>query len=622
MFGEIQSQVYIGDKLIPVFKSLVLSQEIDAHHDFKVVCRKDVLESSSQEIFGESKGFLGEKFVVILDSDSNSGQQNSLQFKGVVTAINSIKGFYYGDGDLIEIKGKSASIISDDGPHFSSFLDYDLSEILQRTFKSYDRSLLELNINPENNSKIHYSVQQNESAFKYASRLASQYGEWFYYNGTHLVFGQVQRKESVKLNYGADLMELSINLEPAPNRFKYITNDYFTDSLHEAKTQEISSKINGEHAFVSNKADSLFPNETQIFVNSYDDPSMKYRMDEQIRKQKLAQEANQIKVIGKSYNTGVQIGSIIEIEGEESYYGNYRVTKVTHDVNLNGHYENSFEAIPESVSVYPKMSISAFPESKSQTAVVVNNNDPEGLGRVQVQYPWQKPLGETTPFVRLSSTAAGAGQGFFMVPEIGDEVVVGYEGGNAESPIVQGSLYNASSVPESFKSGNNHLKAIKTRSGNQVTLNDADGSVTIADPSGNTIVMGGNGEITINAPNKITFSSKDIAIEASNDLTVNAGNNITSTAATNIKSSAGTNLSMDAGSDLSAKAGSKATFNGKKSISIFGKRASITGSVMTNIQSGALVTIISAGLLNITGATSYINGKIMKLIGKQVEINN
>jgi len=161
---------------------------------------------------------------------------------------------------------------------------------------------------------------------------------------------------------------------------------------------------------------------------------------------------------------------------------------------------------------------------------VVDNVDPEGMGRVKIQYAWQKQSGETSPWIRQASLAGGPGQGMYFVPEKGDEVIVDHEGNNAESPIVKGSVTNSSSVPESFKSGNNHLKAIKTRSGNQVTLNDADGSVTIADPSGNTIVMGGNGEITINAPNKITFSSTDIVIEASNDLTVNAGNNISSTA--------------------------------------------------------------------------------------------
>ena len=622
MFQEIESQVYIGDTLIPIFQSLVLSQDIDAHHEFTMVCRKDTLESTSKDIFGESKGFLGEKFILIIDQNKDSDARKTLQFKGVVTAINSNKGFYYGEGDLIEIKGKSTSIIADDGPHLSSFLDKNLSDIIGQTFSDYDKSLLQLKVSPENNNLIHYSVQQDESAFKYASRLASQYGEWFYYDGNQLVFGEPSVKDSIELDYGSDLMTLSVSLEPVPNNFKYITNDYYTDTFHETKTNEIQSNAFNQNQFLAKKSSEIYPKETQVFVSSYDDPQMKPRMFEQIKKQKLAREANQIKITGTSYNSGVQIGAIVKINEKEAHYGNYRIIKVSHQINSNGAYENTFEAIPENVRVYPKTSISAFPKSQSQTAVIVNNNDPEGLGRVQVQYPWQKPTGETTPFVRLSSTAGGAGQGFFFVPEIGDEVVVDYEHGNAESPIIKGSLYNASSVPESFKSGSNHLKAIKTRSGNQVTLNDADGSVTIADPSGNTIVMGGNGEITINAPNKITFNSTDIVMEASNDVTVNAGNNITSTAATDISSSAGSNLSIDAGSDLKAKAGAKASVNGAKSVNVFGKRVAITGSVMANIQSGAILTVITAGVLNLTGAaTSLINGAKVKVLGGKVNIN-
>ena len=357
---------------------------------------------------------------------------------------------------------------------------------------------------------------------------------------------------------------------------------------------------------------------------------MKSRIDEQILLQKKANEVNQVKVTGRTNNPSVTVGSVILIDGESSSYGRYRITKVDHTCGENGRYENAFEAITADTEVYPKTSINAYPTSKSQTAVVVDNVDPDGMGRVKIQYEWQKSSGETSPWIRQASLAGGPGQGMYFVPEIGDEVVVNHERDNAESPIVQGSVTNSSSVPESFKSGDNHLKAIKTRSGNQVTLNDADGSVTIADPSGNTITMGGNGEITINAPNKITFTSTDIVMEASNDLTVNAGNNISSTAATDITSNAGANFKMDAGSnldlgagsDISAKAGAKASINGSKSVSVFGKRVSITGSVMANIQSGAIMTIITAGVLNLTGAaTSLLNGARVKVLGGKVNIN-
>ncbi len=616
-----QIQIYIGETSIPVFKSLTLHQEIDAHHDFELVCRKDVLEKTEEAVSLDSINFLGEVFLLQIESLNGFSNNETLKFKGIVTTINTTKGFYQNTGDLVHIKGKSSSIITDDGPHYASHTNKSLSQILENTFAGYNLGKLQFQVTPQKTDSIYYSVQQEESAFEYASRLAAQYGEWFYYNGTKLIFGKPEHIAPISLKYGYDLLELSTHLEAIPNSFKYFTNDYLNDTFHEVKTESVASNIKGVNTIVAKKSSELFNKETQVFISAFDDPQMKSRIDEQVYKQKKTNEINQVKVKGKSSNPNITVGKIITIEGA-SLNGNYRITKAVHNCNENGRYENNFEAVTADVEISPKTSFKAFPKSKAQTAVVVNNNDPEGLGRVQVQYPWQKPIGETTPFIRLSSTAAGAGQGFFMVPEIGDEVVVDYEGGNAESPIVQGSLYNASSVPESFKSGNNHLKAIKTRSGNQVTLNDADGSVTIADPSGNTIVMGGNGEITINAPNKITFSSTDINIEASNDLTVNAGNNITSSAAKDISTSAGTNLSMDAGSDLKAKAGSKASIKGDKSVTVFGKRVSITGSVMTNIQSSAVVTIITAGVLNLTGAASnLISGALVKVVGKKVDIN-
>ncbi|KAA1248140.1 type VI secretion system Vgr family protein [Aquimarina sp. RZ0] len=622
MATDTHIQIYIGSEFIPAFKNLRLYQEIDDHHNFELICRKDVLETSSSDISGESINFLGEIFLLKIQSVNGFDDNEILEFKGIVTTINTVKGFYQSTGDLVHIIGKSCSIIADDGPHYASHKDIGISEILEKTFTGYDKGALHCQFTPKLSVPIHYSVQQEESSFQYASRLAAQYGEWFYYNGTQLIFGKPEDKESVTLRYGYDLLELSMNMEAIPNNFKYFTNDYLNDSFHEVKTKELASGNKGLISVVNQKSNRLYQKETQVFVSAHDDPQMKSRIDEQVIKQKLANEVNQVKIKGKSSNPAISLGSTIIIEGEASSYGKYRVTKITHTCSENGRYENTFEAVTADTDIYPKTSVKAFPKSKSQTAVVVDNVDPEGMGRVKIQYAWQKETGETSPWIRQASLAGGPGQGMYFVPEKGDEVIVGHEGGNAESPIVQGSVTNASSVPESFKSGNNHLKAIKTRSGNQVTLNDADGSVTIADPSGNTIVMGGNGEITINAPNKITFNSTDIVMEASNDLTVNAGNNISSTAATNITSSAGANIKMDAGNDLKVKAGSKATINGSKSVSIFGKRVAITGSVMTNIQSGAILTVITAGVLNLTGAaTSLLNGARVKVLGGKVNIN-
>ncbi|KZS38906.1 hypothetical protein AWE51_15100 [Aquimarina aggregata] len=613
-------QIYIGNKSIPVFKSLVLHQEIDAHHDFELICRKDVLENTTSEFSGESINFLGEIFLLQIESVNGFSDNEILEFKGIVTSINTVKGFYQKTGDLIHILGKSSSIITDDGPHYASHQEIDLSEILEKTFQGYNQKALQFQFSPKKLAPIHYSVQQEESSFEYASRLAAQHGEWFYYNGTQLIFGKPEQKDPVTLKYGYDLLELSTHLETIPNSFKYFTNDYLNDTFHEVKTKEITSNIKGLNTIVSKKSAQLYHKETQVFVRAHDDPQMKSRIDEQVYQQKQAAEINQVKVKGRSSNPAIHIGSIVQIEGEVSSYGNYRITKVTHTCKENGRYENIFEGVTASIDAYPKTSLEAFPKSKSQTAVVVDNVDPEGMGRVKIQYAWQKESGETSPWIRQASLAGGPGQGMYFVPEKGDEVIVGHEGGNAESPIVQGSVTNASSVPESFKSGNNHLKAIKTRSGNQVTLNDADGSVTIADPSGNTIIMGGNGEITINAPNKITFSSTNIAIEASNNVTVNAGSNINASASSTFNTSSGGSTIINAGSSLRASAKSTASLKGK-SARISGKHVSITASVMANIQATIALSLAALGIGVVGSQTKIVGKDNCSVKGSKVTVN-
>ncbi|MBQ4820627.1 phage baseplate assembly protein V [Aquimarina sp. MMG016] len=620
MATNTQIQIFIGGEHIPAYRSLSLHQEIDEHHSFELICRKDVLEGMSEDIFGESINFLGEIFLLKIQSLDGFSDEEELKFKGIVTNINTEKGFYQNTGDLIHIKGKSCSIIADDGPHYTSHKEIGITEILEKTFTGYDKGTLQFRFLPKMTKPIHYSVQQEESSFQYASRLAAQYGEWFYYNGTQLVFGKPEDKTPITLRYGYDLLKLSVNLETIPNRFKYFTNDYLNDSFHEVKTKEIGSNANGFSSIVSKKSDQIYQKETQVFVSAHDDPRMKSRIDEQAALQKQANEVNQVKINGKSSNPAIAIGSLVDIEGESSSYGGYRITKITHTCSENGRYENTFEGITAETDVYPKTSIKAFPKGKSQTAVVVDNVDPEGMGRVKIQYAWQKESGETSPWIRQASLAGGPGQGMYFVPEKGDEVIVDHEGGNAESPIVKGSVTNASSVPESFKSGNNHLKAIKTRSGNQVTLNDADGSVTIADPSGNTIVMGGNGEITINAPNKITFSSTDVAIEASNNFSVNAGNNIAASASSNFSASASSNMSLNGGSNFSASGGSKASIKGKTT-SISGKRISITASVIANIQAGVALSLGATGIAIAAVGMAKFFGKVLKLNGGQIDLN-
>ncbi|PKV50744.1 uncharacterized protein involved in type VI secretion and phage assembly [Aquimarina sp. MAR_2010_214] len=529
-------QIFIGGTLIPTYKRLMLRQDLDSHHILELVCRMDVLEKLGGEMASESKNFLGEIITLQVSSSQGFSGYGELEFKGVVIKVNNTKGFDNGEEDTVEIKAQSASIIADDGPHFASHNDVGLAEILNKTFQGYDQSKLETSFNPTVTSNIHYSVQHNDSAYQYASRLAAQYSEWFYYDGKALIFGKPKDSEEVILTYGHDLKKFTLELNPTPNNFKYFTNDYLTDGLHEKTTTGVNSGVNGYNSFTSNKSEEIYAKETSVYLNSYNDPELKQRFDKHVEQQKKTQELKQVLIKGVSDNPGVYLGQVIKIKEASGSQGSYRITKVMHTATENGNYINRFEGVTADIDVYPNTNTMAFPKSGSQVAIVTENSDPDGLSRIKVQFPWQRPDGETTPWLRMITPHSGGEKGFHFIPEIGEEVLVGFEGGNAERPYVMGALYNGGKNAQNWQSQNNDVKAIRTRSGHTIELNDSKGAefITITDKNRNIIRIDTvKNNIEISAGETMTLMAKNIKIKAEENIDMVAGKDFTKSVAEN-----------------------------------------------------------------------------------------
>lgn len=527
------TQIFIGGVPILAYKRLTLHQEIDTHHVLILECRMDVLEEISGEIASEAKSFLGEVMMLKISALDTITEYKELEFKGIVTSVNNAKAFHHRDGDTVSIQAHSCSIIADDGAHITSYQDIDLSEILERTFQGYDRSKLETNFQPQRQEHIHYTVQHDESAFAYASRLAAQYSEWFYYDGKELIFGKPEDEEPLELQYGHDLQEFSLDLMPAPNNFKYFTNDYLTDEQYEIASSDISSGVNGFNGYTSTKSQEMYTKETAVFVNSYYDIELRQRLDQYAIQQKKAKEAGQVLVKGVSDNPGVKLGQIVEIKDNDSHYGSFRITSVSHVSSENGKYQNRFTGITKEMDVYPNTDLKAFPKSDSQVALVKENADPDKLGRIKVQFPWQQATGEMTPWLRMLAPHAGGDKGFHFIPEIGEEVLIGFEGGNAERPYVLGALYNGNQKPENWHTENNDIKAIRTRSGHTIELNDAQGSesITLTDKNSNVFhIDTSKNNITITAGENMTLNAKNmqINVEENLDITVGEDHNLNS----------------------------------------------------------------------------------------------
>lgn len=143
------------------------------------------------------------------------------------------------------------------------------------------------------------------------------------------------------------------------------------------------------------------------------------------------------------------------------------------------------------------------------TAVVTNNQDPDGLNRVKVRFPW---LGDDdeSHWARVATPMAGNGRGLYLLPEVDDEVLVAFEHGVVEYPYVIGSLWNGKDrPPESNADGKNNMRTLKSRSGSIIRLNDTDGSEKVE-------IIGANGGASI----VLDLSNNSITIKATGDLTL------------------------------------------------------------------------------------------------------
>ncbi len=526
-------KISIDGTQIKALKELKLHQEIDAHHTIELICRRDVLEKKSDKYNRDSEDMLGQTLLLtisLLEEDSSASiYSKNLKFKGIVTNITNEKGFYKGTGDLVIISAKSTSILTDDGPHNASYSDIDLNTMLRKVFQKYDRSALRTSINARRSDILPYCVQNGESSYQYASRLAAQYGEWFYYDGENLIFGKPDSTEEVYLSYGVDLQEFSRSLQPLSNKYTYFTANYFENEQQELATSAIGESLNGRIGTTTKVSQGLYPHNKNVHIISVqNDQKMAKSLEAMVSVQKKAEELRQLKVTGVSYNPAVSLGKTIKIRGEEGSQGSFRITKVTHHATETGNYYNNFEGVSTEKDVYPKTNITIYPESKNQVAIVTDNVDPNGLSRVKVQFHWQKDMGEFTPWLRVLTPHSGGEKGFHFIPEIGEEVLIGFDGGNAERPFVLGSFYNGRANAKNWNSGKNDIKAIRTRSGHTIELNDKEGSefITITDKNKNIInIDTAKNNITITALEKMTLNAKNFEMNVTEDALFNIGQN-------------------------------------------------------------------------------------------------
>jgi uncharacterized protein involved in type VI secretion and phage assembly len=175
-------------------------------------------------------------------------------------------------------------------------------------------------------------------------------------------------------------------------------------------------------------------------------------------------------------------------------------------------------------------------------AVVRQNKDDSGQGRVRVSYPWHSQPRDSY-WARVAMPMAGNGRGAYFLPEIDDEVLVAFERGDLRFPYVVGSLWNGvDKSPTNNADGKNDKRMIQTRKGHKLTFDDGskglvqlelndgkklaidDDGITLDDGQGNRLVIRSGGKsVTLEAAGELTLKGASVKIQASGTLDVKAG---------------------------------------------------------------------------------------------------
>ena len=155
--------------------------------------------------------------------------------------------------------------------------------------------------------------------------------------------------------------------------------------------------------------------------------------------------------------------------------------------------------------------------------VVLDVRDPKRLGRVRVRLTAREVAGLERRWARLATLMAGSHRGTWFVPDVDDEVLVAFEGGDARRPYVVGALWNASAKPPERMdaAGQNTRRVIRTAGGATIVLEDGPNRVEIADANGNSIVLDSTG-VTVTASGRLRVHASTVETEAGMQ-TVNAG---------------------------------------------------------------------------------------------------
>ncbi|AJH15845.1 type VI secretion system Vgr family protein [Myroides profundi] len=591
------------------YKSFELKQSVKKHHEFTLELSHDALGIEETYQMSQAQDLLGKRILVTLNY-KNIKEKPERDFIGIVTDVSFKQA--HGSRGYIVLKGYSPTILLDMAPHIQSFGGSEpdpLSSIVQSILKEGYESEGKYKsfVKSSKNYNLSYSCQYNETPYNYLARMAEAYGEQFFYDGEQLYFGDLpQGEEPIQLVYGRDVEDIQIRMQARHvNRQLYGYNSYTNKKLSAAGETKLDVK--GTLAKVAyQKSEGIFT------APSLQLAPMKASTDQDVlQAQKGVVGSEGLNVFITSGVTTVPFlypGCIVELDmldpltKKSNHFTTLMITDITHTVDTLGKYHGYFEAVDAQTGFIPRIDFN-HPTAEQQIATVVSNADPQGKGRVQVQFDWQYG-GQSTEWIRVmtpdagSSDKVGSNRGFVAIPEEGDQVMISFVGNHPDRPFVMGGLFHGGTGAGGGKGNAN--RSFSSKSGNALKFNDDKGSVNLHDKGTVNMSFDGAGTAMISA-------NQNHIINAGSTNIINVGATKEQPAQSIIKADSAGNIIIDAKNSIVLMVGENTITIDTDGISGTVKEGNINFDAESgefSIYSGSDMAIETDGELDVTAGPS------------------
>ena len=543
-----------------------LHQSLLSYNTLSFNMHKGPKENDKEARFSLCSQIIGKKITLSLDTDNienlslNTSNEKTaeISFQGI---IMSASGSRIGSQYIINVEARSKEALLDNNPNCKSFEEKTLNDIVNDVIGGSDSNGVDATVEARFTDSIAYCVQYNETDYQFLQRLAQRYGEWLYNDGKKMVFGKLVKQGSVRLNYPSkDIPSYNVDLKMQHVAFSHITSSYNAyEATCKEGLEEMQKEYNplGDSVFKASESNFSKPTLQNLHSGGFaDQDGRETILNVSTKTQARGEKAGMLTYSGNTYCSKLKIGTVLVIVDNfiSDDFTNAKsdvdqdeilITELIHSFSSDEVYSNHFYGIPSACDYPPYANTDVYPVAPSCRAKVKDNEDPMDLGRIRVQFDWQAQLDNTmmTPWLRIAQPYAGGGKGFSFIPEIDEEVMIDFEGGNAERPYVKGTLYNGIGSPDTQwlpgSNSKNQIKAIRTRNGHTVEIHDEgnDGYIRIYDNEKENYIL--------------TFSTdqKLIRLQSTGNIELYAQHDIIMSAGHNMKITVGNDRTLDVGND-------------------------------------------------------------------------